>query len=103
MIDIIFIYKIIIRFFLLYLNFLKKSINSKYGLTFIPSKYKLFTVLKSPHTDKKSREQFHLVKYKSICQYPIIFSTQNSFFFNYFFMDTNIEIQNIESNFFVNL
>jgi Ribosomal protein S10p/S20e len=32
----------------------------------LPKKTKLFTLLRSPHTDKKSREQFKLVTYSSV-------------------------------------
>jgi len=32
----------------------------------LPNKQKLFTVLRSPHVDKKSREQFELIRHKRI-------------------------------------
>lgn len=32
----------------------------------LPNKAKVFTVLRSPHVDKKSREQFELVKHRRI-------------------------------------
>ena len=42
----------------------------KFGFTYTKSKYNLYTVLKSPHIDKRSREQFHLVHFKTILHYP---------------------------------
>ena len=42
-----------------------------YGFSYLPKKYKTFTVLRSPHIDKRSREQFHLIEYKCIVQIPI--------------------------------
>lgn len=44
------------------LFFLKKTHIKIIGL---PIKKKLYTVLKSPHKDKKSREQFQLKRWKS--------------------------------------
>ena len=35
----------------------------------LPTKKKIFTVLKSPHVNKKSREQFQLSSYKSCLLY----------------------------------
>ncbi len=32
----------------------------------LPTKKELYTVLRSPHIDKKSREQFHLVTHKRL-------------------------------------
>lgn len=37
----------------------------------LPKKIKKFTVLRSPHIDKKSREQFEIRKYKDILQISI--------------------------------
>lgn len=51
----------------------------------LPKKYSLFTLLKSPHTDKRSREQFHLISYKSTLKYPLFLSVYNSNFINIFF------------------
>lgn len=78
-------YIIIINFFVLKLKFLDYNLFWKSNFVYLPVKYKLFTVLKSPHSDKKSREQFHLLKYKSLCFYPIFFSLNNSFFFKSLF------------------
>jgi ribosomal protein S10 len=39
--------------------------TSKMSFTSFPKKRKLFTVLRSPHIDKKSREQFQFVFHKS--------------------------------------
>lgn len=55
------------------LNFLKtfEKIQNKIPLTFtnktisyMPLKKKLYTILRSPHVNKKAREQFHLKQYK---------------------------------------
>ena len=37
-----------------------------FSSTFLPSKKKRFTVLRSPHIDKKSREQFEIRTYKKL-------------------------------------
>lgn len=72
------------------LNFLKLSIfsNLKYNLNkfTIPKKYSLTTVLKSPHTDKRSREQFHIISYKANLKYPLFFSIYNNTFLHSFFL-----------------
>lgn len=49
----------------IYMNFIILSIPSVSGsnIVSLPKKTKSFTVLRSPHTDKKSREQFKLVQY----------------------------------------
>lgn len=55
---------------------------------FLPKKYSLTTVLRSPHTDKRSREQFNIIQYKSVIAYPLFFSISNSHFINnYFFFE----------------
>ncbi len=51
----------------LYLLLNKKKTDSLVEINF-PKKVKLFTVLRSPHIDKKSREQFHFKFYtKKLC------------------------------------
>lgn len=57
----------------------------------IPSKQKMFTVLRSPHKDKKSREQFKINKIKKNFLYPS-FLNNNLLFFN--FVNETILIKN---------
>jgi small subunit ribosomal protein S10 len=47
------------------LNFLNLKIDKQVKL---PSKIHKFTLIKSPHIDKKSREQFELKKYRGFLQ-----------------------------------
>lgn len=72
------------------LNFIKLLLNSnkKYNLSkfSLPKKYSLTTVLKSPHTDKRSREQFHIISYKSSLKYPLFYSIYNNTFLHSFFL-----------------
>jgi small subunit ribosomal protein S10 len=44
----------------------KRTGSSVLGPIPMPNKMKCFTVLRSPHVDKKSREQFELVTHKRI-------------------------------------
>lgn len=89
----IFSFKTIVLFFLVYSTFLELSIL-KYSSTNVPKKYKTFTVLKSPHTDKKSREQFHLIEYKKILKYPTFLSLSNSFLLYNYSMHSGIKVSN---------
>lgn len=43
-----------------------KMFNVKLEQTFLPSRYERFTLLKSPHVDKKAREQFERVTHKRL-------------------------------------
>ena len=44
----------------------KRTGSEVVGPVPLPNKKRLFTVLRSPHVDKKSREQFELVSHKRI-------------------------------------
>lgn len=58
--------KLLIHF--MYLNFSLKVLSKIKLNSFssMPTRKKLFTVLRSPHTDKKSREQFTLKRYRKV-------------------------------------
>lgn len=71
-----------ILFFLLHYYLLEQS-YIKIGLSSFPKKYKTFTVLRSPHIDKRSREQFHLIQYKYKVSFPLYLCTKRGFFFFY--------------------
>lgn len=45
---------------------LDKMMNVKLEQTFLPKRYERFTLLKSPHADKKAREQFERVTHKRL-------------------------------------
>ena len=75
----------LVNLFLANINIKKLYINSM-STAFLPKKYSLTTVLKSPHIDKRSREQFHLVEYKSLITYPLIFSVSKDNLFNKLFL-----------------
>ncbi len=54
-----------------YLFFIKKTIKAckiKFKLINLPSKKKKFTVIKSPHVNKKSRDQFQVIKYTKVVE-----------------------------------
>ncbi len=68
------------NFFLLnnYLNFLKNYLTNlkvNYTVIKLPKKKILLTLLKSPHVNKKSKEQFNHIKYNAViiinCSYEI--------------------------------
>lgn len=79
------IYLNALHFYFAYL-FLNEQSVSKFGTYTFPKKLKTFTVLRSPHADKKSREQFHLIEYKYNFSFPIYLCTTNLF---YLAIDTN--------------
>ena len=56
-----------------FLNFYNLNISS------LPTKKKIFTVLRSPHKDKKAREKFKINKIKKIISFPS-FIGNNLFF-----------------------
>ena len=57
--------------------------QSKLTTTFLPNKKKRITVLRSPHIDKKSRDQFEILTYSCFIQASFILdSTNRSLFFN---------------------
>ena len=49
------------------------------GVASLPTRIKKFTVLRSPHSDKKSREQFELRTHKRVFQFPSCFAS----YYNY--------------------
>ena len=51
----------------------------RFGIASLPTSISKFTVLRSPHVDKKSREQFELRVHKRVLRFPYIYST----FFTY--------------------
>lgn len=78
---IVFLWLYCIKFF----NFFNLNISS------IPMKKKIFTVLRSPHKDKKAREKFKINKIKKTLILPSFIG--NNLFFIYF-MNESISIQN---------
>lgn len=49
------------------------------GVATLPTRIKRYTVLRSPHSDKKSREQFELRTHKRVFKFPSCFSS----YYNY--------------------
>jgi small subunit ribosomal protein S10 len=43
-----------------------EKLNIEHNIIYLPKKSTKFTLLKSPHVDKKAREQFELIKLKTI-------------------------------------
>ncbi len=64
------------------LHFYKINISS------IPSKKSLYTVLRSPHKDKKAREQFKISKLKKSFFYPSFLNSNNNLLFQNFVNET---------------
>ena len=81
----LYIYLNALHFYFAYLLLSEQSIL-KFGTYTFPKKLKTFTVLRSPHVDKKSREQFHLIEYKYTFSFPIYLCTTNLFYMS---IDTN--------------
>jgi hypothetical protein len=71
-----------IKLFSVFLNTLfKDSVNlSLYNL---PKKFKRFTVLRSPHVHKRSREQFEIITHKVVLKCNIV-KDKNNFYLNLF-------------------
>lgn len=83
------------RFFLLYREYIficflwiysiKLVFFFKLSIVSMPNKKKIYTVLRSPHKDKKSREKFQLTKIKKAFSYPsFLHSNLNLSFINSF-------------------
>ncbi|MFI4878804.1 MAG: 30S ribosomal protein S10 [Candidatus Carsonella ruddii] len=87
--------KIIIKSFFFikiksFIFFLINNIKKKYcvyGPFFLPKKIKKFTVLVSPHVDKKSRNQFQIKFYKVL----FYIKNFNKKLLNFIFKNKNIE------------
>lgn len=69
----IYFYKLLFNFFSLYLKFFLSYFNLKFNSFIIPIKISTYTVLRSPHIDKRSREQFRLITYKRKIYFPFFF------------------------------
>lgn len=63
----------------------------------LPYKEKKFVILKSPHTNKKAREKFHIKKIKKNLIYPSILNTKSNFLFSNF-INEHILIKNKHYN-----
>ena len=81
------LYNFFLKFMTLkYLKFIL-IYNFKLSKFFLPKKYSLTTVLRSPHIDKRSREQFHIIEYKASLKYPLFFSIANNFITKFFMFE----------------
>lgn len=60
--------------FLVYTKFLDYILEIHNSITSLPNKKKKKTILRSPHIDKRSREQFEKITRHSFIQLPIFFS-----------------------------
>lgn len=97
LIDIKKIYNLYIKYiFIIYIWLYSIKLLNFYliNISSIPSKKSLYTVLRSPHKDKKSREQFKIRKLKKNFYYPS-FLSNNILFSNY--VNETILIKNIET------
>ena len=73
------------RFILQLKNKIKLYISFKGGQAFLPQQVSKYTVLRSPHVDKKSREQFERKTYNRVFKVTFtITDIENMFIFYYF-------------------
>ena len=57
-----------LKLYLIKIHKILKSIGIQYNTFNLPSKRKRITLLKSPHVNKKAREQFEIKKYSVMIQ-----------------------------------
>lgn len=70
-----------------------KDQSFTFSSSFLPSRMKRFTVLRSPHIDKKSREQFEIKTYKKL----FLFQTNQKRIFSLFlFLLKNIALFGVQ-------
>lgn len=67
----------IIRIYLFFFIQLQLNKKNNFKIVSLPNKKQIFTLLRSPHTDKKSREQFRKLEFKKLIKGITFFS--NSF------------------------
>lgn len=76
-----------------------KQICNDISIASLPSKKKIITVLRSPHTDKKSREQFSYREHKRVvCISPYMADEIVKLLFKYFEFYTKISYKTISSS-----
>lgn len=61
-------------FFLTFFYSSGRYVFRRYGIASLPTTINKHTVMRAPHIDKKSREQFELRTYKRIYKFPSVFS-----------------------------
>lgn len=66
------------RFVMLSQEETKKFLITSIKNVFLPKKVERFTVLRSPHVDKKARDQFERVTHKRILQITLPYTGKNS-------------------------
>lgn len=67
------------RFVALSQNILKQFAISENKLVFLPKKVERFTVLRSPHVDKKARDQFERITHKRLLTFNFALEESNSY------------------------
>lgn len=84
---------------------LKKNINNFFFTNFLmnfPVKKKLYTVLSSPHINKKAREQFIMVKHVKGLQFNIN-NHYNNLIYNYLYLYHNYKLNLLFKNYYNNI
>jgi len=69
-----FLFNYYLLFFVFNLNLKIKNNKKLYSISKLPNKISKITVLRSPHIDKKSREQFEILTHKSYIQSVNLFN-----------------------------
>ena len=69
-----FLFNYYLLFFVFHLNLKIKNNKKLYSISKLPNKISKITVLRSPHIDKKSREQFEILTHKSYIQSVNLFN-----------------------------
>lgn len=73
------IYGLCIGYYAFCIELCKFALFYKKGLSSLPTQISKYTLLRSPHTDKKSREQFEKRTHKKVYVFPSIFADYYSF------------------------
>lgn len=67
-------YGLLIGYYVFSAELYKFTVFYKKGLSSLPTSYSKYTVLRSPHTDKKSREQFERCIHRKVYTFPSMLS-----------------------------
>jgi len=79
-----FLYNNSFFFIFIWVFSIKNNNNFFLNVSHMPNKQSIITVLRSPHKDKTSREQFKITKLKKNFNYPSFLNTKNNLmFFNF--------------------
>lgn len=61
-----------LRAYIMYVSFLFECSGIAASVAYLPTKDKIFTLIRSPHVNKKSKEQFIISSYKCVVKVPLV-------------------------------